>query len=168
METDNIKQNIRGLILHNIFEHKLFGLTTLWQDYMQRQILEDLPKEHWQLFEGVVNELIEEGILELTDSPHLRVTSKGQDLVFLDDHYTTDRLENTILTHLRERNFFVDTIWPRLTYMAYCEKELNTHQKYIFARTIDKMIDDGIFSCDSEYNLRLTQLGQDKIYGKII
>lgn len=164
---NNNKQSIIKAIFHNILEHELFGMKNVWQDYMQREVLNLLPREYNEMFEEVVGLLINDGILEITEKPHLRVTTKGQDFIFLNDNYTADKLENTIITHLREDNYYAESIWHRFTHMAYCEKKLNAYQKYIFPKTIDKMIDEGIFICDSEYNLKLTQLGQDKIYGKI-
>ena len=125
MEKSRIKQEIRKAIFDNILKHELMFKRNLWQDYMQVEVLRAFPKEYKQLFEETVNGLIEETILETTNSPHLCITKKGQDLIFLNDYYTVERLENTILEHLRDNNYFANSIWQRLTYLSYCDRELN-------------------------------------------
>ena len=167
MDNSRIKLTIRKAIFDNILKHELLFKKNLWQDYMQVEVLRAFPKEYKQFFEETVNGLIVEGVLKTTNSPHLCVTEKGQDLIFSNDYYTVERLENTILEHLRDNNYFANSIWQRLTYVSYCDRELNAYQKFLFFKTIDSMIEEGIFTCDAEYNLKLTKLGQNKIFGII-
>jgi len=165
---EKLKESIEKAIFDSIIKHELFGFKNIFDDYMIREVLNSFPKGYRNEVEAVINELLGKGLLELDERQYLRVTKKCQDLVFLSDYYTIDKLENKILSHLREFNYYADNVWYRLTYQSFCEKELNAYEKYIFINAIDKMIDDSVFECDSESNLKLTKTGEEKIYCRTV
>lgn len=164
MDKTKIKRQIRIEIIKNIVKYKLFGFKNIWDSYMQREALASFPKEYNQLFEEVVSDMLKENIFELDKKGYLRVSKQGQDIAFINESYTVERLENKILTHLRDNSFFTNSVWPRITYQSFCEYKLNVYEKYIFEQTLNKMIDEGVFVCDKDDNLKLTQSGQDKIF----
>ena len=164
MDASDIKTNIQNSILKSVAEHELFGRKNIWQDYMQREIYSSFPKEQKFLIDDTINDLLEEEIFEKDDKGYIHITKKGQDLVYLDDLHLEGRLKNKVLIYLRDNNYFANSVWKRMSYLSFCEKELVVNEKYIFEKTIDEMIDEGIFSCDKDYNLVLTQLGQNMIY----
>ena len=155
---------VRKIIFKNIVKHNVYGLTNLWQDYMIDELYNSFPETLHKNVDIEIAKLIVEGILESTNTAHYKVTPKGQDLIFLKDSYTVDRLKNKILLYIRDNEWHLNHKWGKISYLNYCEKHLIVYDRYIFINAINDLISSGIFIMDEDENLIITQDGERVIY----
>lgn len=160
------KNVIKELIYENIRKHELFGQLNLWQDYMQREVLDSLPRGSDHLFREVVKDLLYTGVLEANGSPHFSVTAKGQEEIFCCDQRAQDDLVNKILCYLRGKPLFANSVWKRSERWVFSEQVLNPREKYLLERMVDKMVFQGLFVRTGEGDLRLTKKCEDVMFGR--
>lgn len=117
---------------------------------MIRELRNKYPKDLRVQVDLTINELVDGGIFELHEHGY-KITPTGEEIIYDNDYYTIDRVINKILVYFRDNNYFENSIWPRLTAMAFCNN-LNAYGQRLFDPAIEKMTNNGLLGVDDIHN----------------
>ncbi len=164
LKMDKIRSEIKEGIFNDIREKKLFGKMCLWQSYMVRDFMNNYPRELREQVALVIGELVDDKILEPNEHGY-KLTPRGEDLVYESNYYTVDDLINKIMIHFREKDYYENTRWPRLTAMSFFGG-LIAYEQRLFDSAIKKMLDEDLLVFDEGNNaFVITKKCQNKMFG---
>ena len=164
LKMTELRLQIKEKVFEEIRNKKLFGAKCLWQTYMVRDFMNAYPIELRNQVNLVINELVNNHILELNKHGY-KLTSSGEEIVYESDFYTIDEVINTILIYFREKNYYKNSRWPRLTALSFCE-ELIVYEQRLFKPAINKMLKEDLLVFDDSNNAYvITDKCQNKMFG---